>query len=255
LPVGQIGGLEFKPHISSGDAPFSPADISGLELWLKSDSGTYQDSAKTIVSFSAGDVVGAWADQSANGNDATQTTTLNKPTLRLAVANNRPVIRFDGLNDYIDFADVFSGLTAAEMFIVIKAANDPSIGTAGAWQFGSTSATAHYPFTDGIIYDDWGSTLRRNTGDPVTPLNQFNVYNVVTIAGEWTSFINGTQHFTSVANTVSFTISPRLGANDVPNSFLEGDIGEVIIYDAKLSAGNKSDVETYLGARWGIVFS
>ena len=59
--------------------------------------------------------VQTWYDQSGNGNNATQTTAANQPTIYTGGAvvafNNRPAIDFDGSNDFFNTPplDVFSG--------------------------------------------------------------------------------------------------------------------------------------------------
>ena len=69
-----------------GGAPspeFDPTQISGLEVWLKAGTGmtSNQDASGTghTKSTAAGDIadtdrINSWADQSGNGNDATQAT-------------------------------------------------------------------------------------------------------------------------------------------------------------------------------------
>ena len=51
-----------------GAPSWSPAKLSNLALWLRSDSGLYQDTGKLTPASSDGDVVGAWEDLSGNGN-------------------------------------------------------------------------------------------------------------------------------------------------------------------------------------------
>jgi len=72
-----VGGIPFAAMGGIGQgAAATPA--SGMVLWLKSGTGLYQDAAKTTPAAN-GDAVGAWADQSGNGNDATQATAGLKP--------------------------------------------------------------------------------------------------------------------------------------------------------------------------------
>ena len=103
------------PLVGVGFPTFLPSQISGLKLWLKADS----------LSLSDGDAVGTWADQSGNANDATQTTAVNKPSFKTNIVNSKPVIRFDGVNDYFSLPDFCSGFSVAEIFIVVKRVLDP----------------------------------------------------------------------------------------------------------------------------------
>jgi len=63
-----------------GGAPFSPANLSGLSLWLKADAG---------VSLSGSDVT-TWADQSGNGRHANSVDA--DPTYNSSDLNGKPTI-------------------------------------------------------------------------------------------------------------------------------------------------------------------
>src|SRR5438270_11672244 len=70
-----------------------------LQLWLRADAG---------VSTNAGGGVTHWTDQSGNLNDATQSSDTQAPALINGVLNSRPVLRFDGVDDFLDVADLAS---------------------------------------------------------------------------------------------------------------------------------------------------
>jgi hypothetical protein len=235
------------PLLGVGGASFSPPSISGMKLWLKADALVLND----------GDAVGTWADSSANANDAMQATAANKPTFKTNIVNGKPVVRFDGVNDYLNLPNAFSGLTAAEVFIVLRLANDPpAVDTkTGLWTFGSDAQNTHFPYTDGVVYDQFGTTARKNTGDPTTDFAAaFRLYNVVSQAGEWTSRINTTQHYTTATNTVGFTTAPLLGYGNVGggNYYLDGDVAEALLYDSVLSGSNRASVENYLNGKYAL---
>lgn len=237
---------------------FRPNKIAGLQLWLDAADNTtvFQDAAKTIPAGD-GDVIGAWADKSGNGKDATQATTAQKGTYQLGIVNTRPVVRFDGTDDGYEIGD-FSSLSGSEVFVVVKIDTDPppdSVKT-GLWDFGTNASNTHFPFDlDGKIYDEFGSTTRQVTATSVPSLAQFNIYNVVSIANEWTSRLNNAQLFTTVTNTVGFRATTFLGKNVVSSTFLDGDIAELILYNAKLGAGNRALVNGYLSNKYGVTLS
>src|ERR1044071_8960052 len=68
---------------------------NSLQLWVKADAG---------VTANATGFVEKWADQSGNGNDATQSDDTLKPKLVTNALSGKPVIRFDGVDDYLDVA-------------------------------------------------------------------------------------------------------------------------------------------------------
>jgi len=228
---------------SGGGGGFSPTDIPGLKLWLKADS----------LSLSDGDPVGTWSDSSGNGNDGTQSTGSNKPTYKTAIQNGKPIIRFNSaFLNYLTFPDFLSAMTAGQVFIVVKAnadnhANglwdmgDPTNGNTGSW----------YPWDDGTIYEGWGTSSRKTTGNPTTALDAFVLYSVASASGNFTTYINGVQFYTTGTNTTSWPTAPILGRNS-ESTYFPGDIGEVIIYNSVLSTANRQSVETYLNGRWAI---
>ena len=85
--------------------------MTGMKLWLKADSGT-----TTPVS--------TWKNQVGNGEVALQAGSDNKPTLIANGLNGKPVVRFDGTNDFLNLPDVMSTATAGEIFLVLKATQD-----------------------------------------------------------------------------------------------------------------------------------
>jgi hypothetical protein len=228
------------PQVGGG---FTPASISGLVAWFKADA---------ISGKNDGDAISSWTDSSGNTNHAVQATGSLQPLYKTAIQNGKPVVRFDGTDDYVQFGDA-SALTAGTGFIVAKANADPAAAStnAGLWHLGTHAATpTFYPFTDSNVYDAFGTDSRKSTGNPTPTLAAFNVYTVSSAAGAWTSWFNGTQHFTTATNTVSFPTDPKLGRGIAAGVALLGDIGEFLLYNSALSAGNRQAVEAYLKAKW-----
>lgn len=73
---------------------FTPTDISGLSVWLKADALVLSDA----------DPVSSWTDSSGNARHATQATSGARPTYRTGVVNAKPVVRFDGTDDWLSAA-------------------------------------------------------------------------------------------------------------------------------------------------------
>ena len=98
-----------------------------LQLWVRADSGAVMN----------GSNVSKLTDLSGNGNDAIQTDTSRQPLLIDNGLNQKPVLRFDGVNDRL-------GLTGTKMmsqislFIVEKADS------------GATGPNPYYPIEFGV---------------------------------------------------------------------------------------------------------
>lgn len=82
----------------------------GLHLVSAPPSGGLFDSA--LAYYSADDLTGGdgskvqtWADRSSNGYDLTQDTESLRPTLYTNVLNGKPLVWFDGTDDFMDASD------------------------------------------------------------------------------------------------------------------------------------------------------
>src|SRR5437762_612395 len=84
-----------------------------LQLWLRSDAG--------VTTNAAGGVT-AWTDQSTNANNAAQPNGAQAPALVNNALNSKPVVRFDGNDDFLDVADSDSLSFAGDMssFFVVR---------------------------------------------------------------------------------------------------------------------------------------
>jgi hypothetical protein len=243
---------------AAGGGGFSPSDIAGLALWLKADGTLWQDSGRTTPASSDADPVGAWDDASGNDDHYTQATAGSRPAFKTGIVNGLPVVRFDGASDYLAGPNHLSALTAATAFVVVKIDNDPpgAADQSGLWDMDAASDAAHYPFTDGNVYDGWGSTARKSTGNPTLSLSAaFRVYGVVSASGAWTSYVDGTQHYTTGTNTVGFGTAPEFGRSfngAATYYYLDGDVAEVIVYDSALGTTDRQSVEGYLATKYGL---
>jgi Concanavalin A-like lectin/glucanases superfamily len=113
-------------------APWTPAALSPT-LWLRADAGTYQDAARTIPAVADGDPVGGWADQSGNAHHASQATAAARPTLQLSELHGKPVLRFDGVDDYLSSALAHSGTALTHVMVMVPRA---TAGNAGVLSHG-----------------------------------------------------------------------------------------------------------------------
>jgi hypothetical protein len=206
--------------------------------WWKADAITASDN----------DAVATWPDSSGNARDLTSGTGIYKANIQ----NGLPIVRFDGVDDSYVVPDL-SALTAGTVFIVVRVDNDPpgAAGQTGLWGLGTDSNSTHFPYTDSVIYDQFGTTARKTTGDPTVSLSAgFVVYNAISAAADWRSYLNNTLHFSTGTNTVGFTFAPRLGSDLGANVRLDGDVGEWVLYDSALSDTDRVDVFTALNNKW-----
>jgi hypothetical protein len=234
---------------------FTPADIATLALWLKADGTLWQDSARTTPVASDADPVGAWDDESGNGRHYTQATGGNRPTFRTAVVNSEPVVRFAaGSAQWLGGPDFLTGFSAGEVVVVVKLNADPPFSDGGMWDFGSTADSEHYCYADGNIYEEFGTTSRKSTGNPTPALNSWRRYGVWSASGDFASYFDGASgspHYSTGTNTVGWTTAPFLGKSNA-GFYLDGDIAELVLSSAKLSSGDRSSLDSYLATKYGL---
>jgi hypothetical protein len=87
--------LKRFPIVSARPAAFSPASIPNLALWLDAaDAST--------ITVDGSNNVSEWRDKSGNARHLTQGTALNRPSYVTGVLNGLPVVRPDGVNDFLE---------------------------------------------------------------------------------------------------------------------------------------------------------
>lgn len=238
-----------------GRGRFSPRSLPNLVLWLN---------ASLITGLVDGDPVTTWADLSGQGNHATQGTGAAKPLYKVGIANGRPGVLFDGVDDFMSLtagaAETLMG-AARTVFAVVKwvaTLNDMRIVSAsnagGNGRFalrvgGSTLWQAVY--TTGAA----GANLNLSgVNNPSTSVAQ--IMDSVQSGASFTASVNGLLGATAVDAGVEAAGVAALGANGPgTGSFGNLYILEVVAYSAALSAADRARVRRYLGAKYSVAVS
>jgi hypothetical protein len=221
--------------------------LAGLRMWLKADAGLAQIGTSTPVSF--------WEDQSGNGNNAMEIYTSSaatRPTSVTGQLNSRPVVRFDGSDDFLTLWNLLSGATDAEAFVVLKADAELPAANRGLWRLGGSGNNSRYPATAGTVTEDFASTTARNIGDPAQPLTNYHIHSVSGTAGQWEARVNGVTQSASAANTFGASASPLLGYAGSGSLYFDGDIAELLVYERVLSPDERDAVGAYLVGKYGL---
>jgi len=186
--------------------------------------------------------------------------------------NGRPVLRFDGTDDYLDLtataANIARNVGGLTIFCVTKL-ND--VATTGFALFISTN-TVGYARAHGCVYNQSGSgtirfggrrldadansltgTLAPNTNPHVSSA----VYNYA--SSDLYGFINGS----SVVSNTSFQTDGNTSDTDSgevviargSSAYLKADIAAIIVYNRALAEHERCQVEHYLSQRYGIAVS
>ena len=252
---GYSGVAQATTLTAGTDIPFG-----SLALWLKADAGLLQSSTNTPVNL--------WADGSGNANNAVQLTVTNRPSWVPVAVGGRPAVFFGGTNSFFGLPNFLNGANSAEAFVVLKVATNHPSSSQSLWEFGGDAWDSKaYTDTDGSIRDDFGSTTVQSLGIPAQPLTQYHVYEVSSQQDDWEAWINGNllyQTSETGFNTVSFAAAMNLGHTiyevDDPydpflysaDSYFAGNIGEVLVFNRTLTAGERLAVNNYLNGKYGL---
>lgn len=236
---------------ASGVAPIQPDAIAGLQLWLKADA---------ITGLINADPVTTWLDSSSAANDVTQATAAKKPTYRTSVINGLPIVRFDGVDDVLGrlsavitgaewsyFTVTQSTTMATTAFKVGDNAVD-DLGSNNGFRY-SPDGTNRIAFMEGIGGSSDGATT--------TNWEIISVTRTATgpLLEMWVNGGSVTLSNSAPGYVLATTRTLVGGQTTLPSQPWIGDIAEIIIYDSRLSAGNRDGVEVYLGNKYGIVVS
>lgn len=225
--------------------PWTPDNIT-TSLWLDADDST-------TITIETG--VSEWRDKSGNLRHANQVTAGSQPNVLTNTLNGKSVVNFDGSDDFLTLPDL-STFTSASIFAVKKASADPAIDvqTSGSWYFGNATSYAHYTYTDGNIYENFGSTSRKTVGNPVKSVAEPNIYSVESQVNSWIARLNSSSIFETTTNTVGLPTAPCLGRhNNLSDArYFSGYYAEIILLDYVPVQVEREKIEGYLAHKWGI---
>lgn len=225
--------------------PDDAALVGSLELWLD---------ATSIVGANDGDSLATWTDQSGNGRDAVQALAGRQPTYQVGEINQKPVIRFDGVDDH--FYTDNTVYTARTVFVVFKMSSasqpvgelaqawgsyaegvqvsmDPRAGNVRGWSFdGNSNTTGRY----GLNGSDFGGFAENSN------VSQWAYDTFAYVAVE----------FNQNKNVTEYAVGSLFPAFAVGAHQFGGEIAEIIVYSDVLTDDEHDDIEGYLYTKYGL---
>ena len=206
------------------------------------DSAIYQWDA-TELSLSDRDSVSSWTDE-IGGLELT-----GAATYREAGINEVPAVEFDGTDDTLD-SDIDTETQGYEVLLV--AFTNRADGTSGSSLLGWDGNRGFFIVNRGGndeegIRSDGATELQAgdSTTEPHIWSLQFDTTSSV-IRRDGSDLGSGDAGDGDLSNTFA------LGSLDDNSNFLDGRIGEVVVYDTVLSASERADEEDRLSEKWGI---
>lgn len=225
--------------VSVSGASVGPLGIAGCVLWLRADLGITKDGSNKVS---------AWADQSGNGNHASQATGDKQPLWVDAARNGNAVIRFDGVDDRLTTVAFACAQPLTILALVRQIA-----WTAGdrIWDglpqdralLGQVTATPTLKMYAGTAFVADNTDLAVGTYGVIS-----QVYNGAASAQR----INSGTDTTGNPGATGITNGLSIGAHGADSAWANCDIGELVVYSGALSAANRSACEMYLLGRYGL---
>lgn len=223
--------------------PFSPLNVSGLKLWLD---------ASAITGLNNNDSVTTWTDLSGQGNNATQATGSRKPTYKTAILNSLPVVRFDGVDDYLANASLVLAQPAT-IFVVVQQSGgsiDYRILYDGTTSTTVMALTYVVSTTKWSAYGGTAFVGQSGTTGSNVPKCVSSIYNGASTEIRINGGTAATGNGGSQGWTGGFTLGD--GWQRTGRYATTADIGEILAYNSALSASNRAAVENYLIAKWAV---
>jgi hypothetical protein len=260
----QSGGILNRRGFFGGAAKaFSPADISGLQLWLDATTGLFDATSGGSAVTTDGSAVARWEDQSGNNRHITQATSANRPILKTSIQNSKNIIRFDGTNDHLFLSSAFvlSG-GSHTIFCVLKGStqNRIIIGEGNS----STIVQAAQLMASGQVDQSKIRTFyRSNTNSTDLDKENYgiifnNTFRLACLTDTGTlvkDFINGINSASNSYTRGTYTFDRFCVGGLLRTSLVlpfVGDIAEIIIYNSVIQDSDISRVQNYLNLKWAI---
>ncbi len=204
--------------------------------------------------------VAAWPDASGNGITLTQTGAAC-PLYVENAKNTQSVLRFDGVDDQL------TGVPTTQCGTVITAFCPKTIPTSGTGTgpafLNVTPQGTNVRFYLRMVYSTPGQLqLCCETSSQLLTVPTYtctaNTWCYLTLikssTGALEAYANGTRYL----NTTFTLGGPQTGANPTgmlggdANGYLNMDLGELLIYNRVLTAGERQQLESYLKTKYGL---
>jgi hypothetical protein len=228
----------------------SPDEVAGLELWTDfSDLATITTSSGRVTVIT---------DKTGNGHNLNNGAGSGPTSPGSTTQNGLNVSTFNGSTSHIVVGQFWYDLVTSTTFVVLNRTG----GSGAQTVLVEGRSSAYFPLYhlqyettswSYRLYNDAGSSLG-NAVRTVTP-SGFEIVRAIDTGSSLQVGMNGVMG-TAVGYTRGtftdnrFCVGRRQFSS--PDSPWTGHIGEILIYDSVLSAGDITLVEDYLTAKWGL---
>lgn len=252
---GLVAGTTYEFRVAANNGLLGPySAVSNAEIFdiLSLNPIAWLSATNTTAGGTEpvnGSKVTVWKDLTGTATDATEADPNKQPTYETNIQNGLPAIKFDGTLDRglegsftrtnnggltIFVVGKFSGTARRAFFEFYKTGGGTSPGSPRGFFFtyGFNNASVNYNL-DNTQFNIWSAY---DTGTNTDFWENGNL--VYSNFGNW-----GNTSFTGGGSYV-------LGDDQTGGDRLNGHIGEFLIFDGQLTAGEKATLETYLKNKW-----
>lgn len=238
------------------------SSIPDLAIWYET---TTEESFNESDIKSSTKKVGTWKDlnmQSVTKNNAAQATG-DRPLYVLNCINSLPCLRFDGVNDYLNYDGSVLAKTDYTIFVVDQRTSGKSNNY---FMVGDNYSVGYAPNTNlqlgysanSVIFYQYGNDTYDNNivyyNGEVTP--RIHAFMGSTTFGR-KYYLNGVRKTLQEASSVNYYAVldayplAGIGGSQI-GWYYAGDIGEMIMFTRHLSDEERRAVESYLSRKWRI---
>lgn len=236
-----------------------PGGVAAPVLWVRADFGT----SSTVD----GTAINEWDDFGADINHATQLTAANQPLYRNIGSSNinfNPVVSFNGTSHFMDLniSKLPMGTTARTLFGTGTLVNPATAGAKYLISWGSAAASQGMGLAMGDPPNARGYFVGYANDVYTNPAFwQANIVNEMT--GTWAGNGGAANLYSKMSaigaagagnkawNTTG-TVA-RIGTAAWGAEYWNGSMGDIIVYDYELNAGQRLKVSSYLALKYGYV--
>ena len=214
--------------------------------------------AGTVLNGSA---VTQWSDQSGNNRHATQAQRGSQALLVNSVLNGKPVVRFDGANDFLTFNLPVNGLGGMSLFLVAANTANPG-GVTGPqnaalfWNETAAWGTVYLSPFQSAVNLRFGTTQTGNSISYTRPTSVGSAFTLTEAIKDGTTdalYVNGALVLSQggkLATIAGCQNTGNVGRGFNDNTYFAGDIAEVLVYNRALTVAERQAVEAYLNNKY-----
>jgi hypothetical protein len=221
-----------------GGGAWTPASLPSPALWLTASASYCFSDAGLTAPCGVGD--GVYWKGRAGGNNATQATASKRPTFQAG-----PSVRFDGTDDFLSLASAVTISGGCSVYFVQTTTGDCAL----AGYSGTNAPQVRVGQGGANVLSVYDGTNNPQSAALSVARGTRTVSGFVLSGTTVTFYENGTARGTGTWNPTN--VLDQLGTFSIGANFLTGDLHEVVVTTAALSASDRLLLDSYFRAKWG----